>query len=41
MMSSRIVCQREKHINREFSDAKNNVLADRQLSASWHPVVFI
>jgi hypothetical protein len=41
MMRSRIVCQREKHMNWEFSGARNNVLAGWQLPASWHPAVFI
>jgi hypothetical protein len=41
MMNSRIVGQREKHMNREFSGARNTVLAGWQLPASWHPAVFI
>jgi hypothetical protein len=41
MMRSRIVCQGEKHMNWEFSGARNNVLAGWQLPASWHPAVFI
>jgi hypothetical protein len=34
-------CQRAKHMNWEFSGARNNVLVGWQLPASWHLAVFI
>src|SRR6266545_8038983 len=37
MMRSRIVLSARKHMNWEFSGARNNVLAGWQLAASWHP----